>query len=421
MARHAKPKHGKPRHAKQQRKVKAAQYCAAVCATAIALTPATAMANMNGIDVSNWQPTNITRTVPADFHVVKATEGTWYRSASWVAQIQGTYETGRVGGLYHYASGTSAIAEADYFVNTVGSYVGRSILVLDWESYGNRSWGNGNWVRQWVNRVHDRTSVWPVVYVQASAVSQIPSDVRAHCMLWKAQYANTLPTGYQSRPWNAGSAGEGMLQYTSTGRLPGYAGNLDLDLFFGDRKAWGRIACGERKGCVAGSFAATGTPVRPVSTPSTKPNADINQLATDVINGKYGNGSTRRAMLGGYYDAVMRVVNQRLGCGTSRQQTACVVVRRGDTLSTIAARNGGTWRDYTGYRSGNPNVIYAGEAVCRRSGYTGQTVAYSRRHVVRSGDTLSRIAAAHGVSLSSIHGYRSGNPNIIYPGEVLYW
>ena len=110
--------------------------------------------------MSGWQPANITRTIPADFAIVKATEGVDFTNVSWVSQITGAIETGKIHGLYHYANGGNVIAEADYFVNTVGSYVGRSMLVLDWESYRNASWGNGNWVRDWVNRVHERTGVW---------------------------------------------------------------------------------------------------------------------------------------------------------------------------------------------------------------------------------------------------------------------
>lgn len=40
-------------------------------------------------------------------------------------------------------------------------------------------------------------------------------------------------------------------------------------------------------------------------------------------------------------------------------------------------------------------------------------------YTVKSGDTLSGIAGRLGVSQSSLTGYRSGNPNLIYPGEVL--
>jgi len=41
------------------------------------------------------------------------------------------------------------------------------------------------------------------------------------------------------------------------------------------------------------------------------------------------------------------------------------------------------------------------------------------QYVVKSGDTLSAIARKLGVSIDKISGYRSGDPNLIYPGETL--
>ena len=40
-------------------------------------------------------------------------------------------------------------------------------------------------------------------------------------------------------------------------------------------------------------------------------------------------------------------------------------------------------------------------------------------YTVKPGDTLSKIAKQFGVDWRKITGYRSGNPNLIYPGEVL--
>jgi LysM repeat protein len=40
-------------------------------------------------------------------------------------------------------------------------------------------------------------------------------------------------------------------------------------------------------------------------------------------------------------------------------------------------------------------------------------------YIVKSEDTLSAIAAKYGVDMGQISGYRSGNPNLIYPGEKL--
>ena len=43
----------------------------------------------------------------------------------------------------------------------------------------------------------------------------------------------------------------------------------------------------------------------------------------------------------------------------------------------------------------------------------------NQTYVVQPGDTLSTIGARFGVPWQSITGFRSGNPNLIYPGEVL--
>lgn len=40
-------------------------------------------------------------------------------------------------------------------------------------------------------------------------------------------------------------------------------------------------------------------------------------------------------------------------------------------------------------------------------------------YTVKSGDNLSTIAKNYGTTVGAISGYRSGNPNLIYPGEVL--
>lgn len=175
---------------------------AAFVAMLLAATPAIAMADMVGIDVSGWQAENVTCTASYDFAVVKVSQGIGFENSSWRTQAKCVTDRGKSLGLYHYAGGNNAEAEADYFVAKARDYIGRAVLVLDWESYQNAQWGNGDWVRRFAQRVHTLTGVWPMVYVQASALRQIPGDVRANCGLWVAQYASNAPTGYQSRPWN---------------------------------------------------------------------------------------------------------------------------------------------------------------------------------------------------------------------------
>ena len=407
---------------------------AALLAVFMAVAPA-ASADMNGIDISGYQAADIPSAVPADFVIVKATQGMWWSNNNYTLQLANADRTGKATGVYHFANGGNALSEADFFVNAVSARVGRSTLNLDWEqclAYGrygcatvNPNWGNPNWIRQWVNRVHDRTRVWPAVYVQRSAVWQVPSDVRAHCMLWVAQYANSLPTGYQSSPWNGGASGEGMTQYASTGYLNG-RGPLDLNRFYGDRSAWQKIACGERAGCAVGTV----TTAPSTRTETTTTTTDLNVLASAVIRGEYGNGQDRRARLGGNYDRVMAIVNARLGGGSysglttvTTTTTRTYVVHAGDTVWAIAERTGlkpaSAWR----VPSGNINRIWPGQVVTYNGGgsvATGSNAPPATRTVtVRAGDTLSGIAARLGISYTQLTGYRSGNPNVIYPGEVL--
>lgn len=144
-----------------------------VMAIAMVVAPA-AMADLNGYDVSGYQAPDITQVAPADFAIVKVNQG-WYINSSWGQQASGAVNTGKELGLYDYASGMDATTEADNFVNHINGYVGKAMLVLDWEPYQNAAWGNSNWVRTWVYRVHARTGVWPVVYCSKGFVGQIPA------------------------------------------------------------------------------------------------------------------------------------------------------------------------------------------------------------------------------------------------------
>ena len=332
---------------------------AAIIAMLLATAPAIAMADMVGIDVSGWQAANVTCTASYDFAVVKVSQGVGFENGSWRTQAKCVT----------------------------------------------------------VQRVHTLTGVWPMVYVQASALNQIPSDVRANCGLWVAQYASNAPTGYQSRPWNYSIYGEAMRQYTSNGWVSGYNGPLDLNYFRGDASQWQAYANPAGK-------AQTTTPPQ-VETQT----VDLQALATATIRGDYGNGQQRRDALGANYDKVMAIVNQRLNAGatTQTQQTTSnatrVTVRAGDTMSAIATRTGLWPLSKWSVPSGNLNLIYPGQVVTYNGGGStataGNAPPATRTVTVRSGDTLSGIAARLGISYTQLSGYRSGNPNVIYPGEVL--
>lgn len=347
---------------------------ACVCASLLVFAPV-ASADMRGVDVSNWQCNIDTGALDADFVVAGATWGTGgfnnrclingvNQAANY--QLGRAVDSGKSIGVYHYAMGNDARREADFFVDNVKGYVGRAVLALDWESQDNPQFGSGAWIDTWVQRVYERTHVWPVIYLQASALGQLRGYAREHCGVWVAQYATNIATGWQSRPWNYGVYGEAMRQYTSNGYVYGYAGRLDLNYFRGERWQWDAYATGDRKsGGHAGSAATS------ASAPA------------------------------------------QSGEGVSR----CVVVSSGDTLSGIAARVGlHPWSAWAGYRSGNPGVIYPGETVCYR-GAAGVQTSVVRTHTVVPGESLWSVFGADWARVAALNGLST--PSLIYPGQII--
>lgn len=356
-------------------KIKRAMMAGVASVAVVCMAAAPASADMSGIDVSSWQPANITAIVDYDFAVVKVSQGTTYTNPSWKTQASNVVSRDKSLGLYHYAGGGSATAEADYFLEQVADYVGTAVLVLDWESNQNSAWGDGAWVSTFVNRIHSRTKVWPIIYVQASAINQISSNVWSNCGLWVAQYANNnTVNGYQSASsvWRYGYYGEAMRQYTSSGRLSGYSGNLDLNYFRGTAEQWQAYAEGD--GAVK---PATGT-----------------STTTHTTTGSSGSSSS----------------------ATIRH-----TVKSGETMWGIATYYNAWPLSKWTVPSGNLSLIYPGNVVTY-NGSTSSSGSGKRTYTVKSGDTLSGIAAKLGLSsYTQLSGYRSGNPNLIYPGEVLYY
>lgn len=357
---------------------------------------------MHGIDISSWQAGIDLGSVPCDFVIAKATQGTGYVSESCDAQVQQAISLGKPFGFYHYVGGDGAQAEADFFIDNCTGYFGKGIPCIDWESGENSAWGNTDYLKQLVQRVIDRTGVKPLIYASAGS---FPWDVAQalDCGAWVAQYADMNPTGYQDAPWNEGAYECAIRQYSSCGSLDGYSGNLDLDKAYMDDDAWAKYA-----------GAASAPAPAPAPAPAKKSDE---QIADEVIAGQWGDGDDRRNRLSqaGYdYDAIQSIVNAKLGA--SAQQT--YTVQPGDTLSGIAAAYGTTWQHLAELNGlADPNIIYPGQVLA----VDGSAPApAAQTYTVQSGDTLSGIASAYGTSwqrLADINGI--ANPDIIYPGQVL--
>ena len=122
------------------------------------------------------------------------------------------------------------------------------------------------------------------------------------------------------------------------------------------------------------------------------------------------------ASLNGISNPNLIYPGQVLKIEASKRESVYYTVRPGDTLSAIAGRYGVSYQSLSSINGiSNPNLIYPGQ-VLLISGDNEAKIYYT----VRPGDTLSSIAASHGVSYQSIANLNGiSNPNLIYPGEVL--
>lgn len=307
---------------------------------------------LTGIDISKWQGAGFNVDTAADFVICKATEGTGYVDPLCDKFYQQAKAKGKLLGVYHFARpdlGNSGEAEAEYFVKNIKGYIGEAILVLDYECAPY----SDDWAYAFAKRVHDLTGVWPMLYASASKINGVNwSKTAKNCGLWIAGYPNAynvpnpptpkpsdMPYGIGAWPFWA------IWQYTSS------AGALDRDIANMDATAWRKYAA------VNGEAKPTPQP-DPKPTPTKKTNE---QIADEVIAGKWGNGADREKRLkeAGYdYNAIQAIVNSKMSNVTYYS------VRRGDTLSGIAARYGTTWQKIAADNNiANPNLIYPSQVL----------------------------------------------------------
>ncbi|MGN8167467.1 GH25 family lysozyme [Lactiplantibacillus plantarum] len=208
--------------------------------------------SLNGFDVASYQAGMNVGEVAGDFVLVKATEGIDYTNPEFNGHAKQTLSAGKKLGVYHFIRNDSDIKQqADYFLTVVKPYIGKAMLVLDFENTTGSTIQNQAGVglaKQWLDYVYQQTGVRPVLYTGVSCENSLDwsSVVKANYGLWIAQYNNyNVVNGYQPRDlygslkhWKTAV----MFQYTSTGRLPGWSGDLDFDVFYGDKSAWDKYA-----------------------------------------------------------------------------------------------------------------------------------------------------------------------------------
>lgn len=269
---------------------------------------------MNGIDISNWQKGIDLSKVPCDFVICKATGGTGYVSPDFKRQIEQALALGKCAGAYHFAldgyKNTTPEAEAEFFVNNVKTYLGKILLVLDWEADAVNL--GAEWAKRWLDCVYAKTGLRAMIYMSKGVACDAAwEDVAKNHPLWVAQYADeNAQKGYNADPWGAKTVGKwgtniSIRQYTSNGYLDGWGRRLDLNLAYIGREEWDRL-CGKIE---------EPTPEPVPDTPAAGAAIiDVYAVAQEVIAGQWGNGEERKQKLGAwFYDLVQKEVNRIMG------------------------------------------------------------------------------------------------------------
>ena len=191
----------------------------------------------NFVDVSSYQGGIDFTALDCDGVIIKVTGGTGYVNPYAEAQHASALAAGKIIRLYHFAHELgcqgSAAAEAAFFLQHAAPLMqGVEGLDLDWESDNQ---GDTGWAKQWLDTVAPSSPTTPYFYANLAAINAYnwtASGVTAY-PLWLAWYPYNTPQSWGPLSgWPALShwSAPTIWQYTSTGRLNGWAGNLDLSI-----------------------------------------------------------------------------------------------------------------------------------------------------------------------------------------------
>lgn len=277
---------------------------------------------LHGIDISSYQTGINLEKVPGDFVIAKATGGYGYKNPDFDRQVKQAISAGKCVGAYHFAwdkgyTGATPEKEAQWFLDVVQPYLGKIVLALDWEAEAKKL--GPAWAKRWLDYVYAKTGIRALIYASASTVdNKAWADVAKSYPLWVSEFAiSTDPTykagytpvhGFLADPPgddNIGPWGKNITirQYTSMGFLAGWNRRLDLNIAYIDGDGWDKL-CGKTSAQVE--------PVKP-ETPEEPKKLAVDELAQQVLDRKWGNGTERKRRLeaAGYdYNAVQKKVNE---------------------------------------------------------------------------------------------------------------
>lgn len=329
-----------------------------------------------------------------DFNKVKAAgvEGVIIRAGYGQNHIDKKFETyinaainaGLKVGVYWFSYAYTvemAKREAEYCLKAISAYKLELPIFFDWE-YDSMKYANRNGVNA------DKVLITDMIVAFCQVAKDNGRSAGYYGSLdyfknyidtskldgftkWLARYANQEQTDCD------------MWQYTSTGKVDGISGNVDMNKVINnvlissdasasksDEELANEVIAGvygsgeDRKKALGSRYEAVQKIV------NDKLNAkpvlkSIDEMAKEVIAGKWGTGDDRKAKLtSAGYDAnqVQTKVNELMGSKKSTSQATYYTVKSGDNLSSIAKKYGTTYQAIAKLNGiSNPNKIYVGQ------------------------------------------------------------
>lgn len=353
-----------------------------------------------GPDISAWQGNIDIKTLAkqVDFFIFRSHAGI-SQDSKVERNVNLSIEAGKPYGLYiySYALNTArAKQEAEKVIKLANSFkVKPNFLVIDMEdadSYKKRNGMPSNDTLRAICTIEceafEKAGYYAMIYASSSWFNNQLKGLNSYDK-WVAHWPtrNGKQTANNTPPSGENANNCGIWQFTSDGTLNGYNGRLDMNYAYKDF-----VIKGSKSNNTSNSTKPTNSSSAPTGTTlelaikvlngkygngdTRKKNlgsrynevqdfinhissASASTLAEEVKAGKYGNGDTRKTVLGSRYNEVQTIVNKG---ATSKSNTITYIVKKGDTLSSIASKYGTTYQKIAKDNNiKNPNVISIGQ------------------------------------------------------------
>lgn len=290
-----------------------------------------------GIDVSHWQGTidwNKVKKAGIEFAIIKAggSDAGFYTDSKWEVNYKGAKAAGISIGSYYFVgkdcvTAAAGKADAERFLQILKGKQLEYPVYMDNEAQPASA--KAGITEATIAFCETMENAGYYVGIYGSAVSGFKERMDdskltpyAH---WVAQYSSKC--SYKGD--------YGIWQYSSKGSVDGISGNVDLDYAYVDYPTI--IKNGGFNGYTKSKTDGS-TPTAPAPTTPTK---TVDELAQEVLDGKWGNGTDRKNRLtaAGYdYSTVQAKVNALVKA--KNDSAVFYTVKSGDTLSAIARKYG---------------------------------------------------------------------------------